>query len=179
MRHFTSRDPPNDGGYPADSDLHQMSDDGGPVGPDPARWADPVWRDNPGESGPTKEGRSALYVLANPSGWLYQHDLGGMFHNCSLRPGPAERRPGAQVLVFDTAALADRFLVRHALFGDEFRARPARTADRLGDTVCRVSVGADGGDSFSDLLTPAGAIGGETSRTMTPDGASPLMPRRP
>jgi len=38
-----------DGGYPADSDLHQMSDDGCPNSPDPARWADPDWRDNLGE----------------------------------------------------------------------------------------------------------------------------------
>lgn len=35
----------NDGGYPQDQQLHQMSDDGGPVGPDPARWADPVYRE--------------------------------------------------------------------------------------------------------------------------------------
>ena len=41
------RRPPTDGGYPADGDLQQMSDDGGPVGPDPARWADRVWRDEP------------------------------------------------------------------------------------------------------------------------------------
>lgn len=45
MRHPTTTGPPADGGYPADSDLHQMSDDGGPVGPDPARWVDPDWRD--------------------------------------------------------------------------------------------------------------------------------------
>lgn len=32
---------------PADQDLRQMSDDGGPAGPDPARWADPAWRDGP------------------------------------------------------------------------------------------------------------------------------------
>jgi hypothetical protein len=37
------------GGYPVDSDLHQMSDDGRPNSPDPARWADPDWRDNLGE----------------------------------------------------------------------------------------------------------------------------------
>lgn len=49
MRSFTTRGPPADGGYPLDSDLHQMSNDGGPVGPDPARWADPDWRDNLGE----------------------------------------------------------------------------------------------------------------------------------
>ncbi len=46
MRDSTPRDPPADGGYPLDSDLHQMSDDGGPVGPDPARWTDPGWRDS-------------------------------------------------------------------------------------------------------------------------------------
>src|SRR4051794_29847808 len=45
----TGPGPTADGGYPVDSDLHQMSDDGGPVGPDPARWADPDWRDNLGE----------------------------------------------------------------------------------------------------------------------------------
>jgi hypothetical protein len=158
MRHFTSRDPPGDGGYPSDSDLHQMSDDGGPVGPDPARWADPVWRDNPGECGPARQGPSALYVLANPTGWLYQYDLGGAFHNCSLRPGPADRRPGAHVLVFDTAVLADQFLVQHALFGDEFRTRPALATDRLGATICRVSLGADGSFSFAVLPTPAEAM---------------------
>jgi hypothetical protein len=49
MGSFTTRGPPADGGYPFDSDLHQMSDDGGPIGPDPARWADPDWRDNLGE----------------------------------------------------------------------------------------------------------------------------------
>lgn len=41
--------PPADGGYPVDSDLHQMSDDGCPLGPDPARWADIEWRDDPAE----------------------------------------------------------------------------------------------------------------------------------
>jgi len=55
MRHTltTSRGPPGtmagDGGYPVDSDLHQMSDEGCPHSPDPARWADPDWRDNLGE----------------------------------------------------------------------------------------------------------------------------------
>ena len=49
MRRLMTRDPPADGGYPLDSDLHQMTDDGGPHGPDPARWADPDWRDNLGE----------------------------------------------------------------------------------------------------------------------------------
>ena len=48
--HIT-RGPPADGGYPADNDLHQMSDDGGPVGPDPARWYDPEWRDDAEEDG--------------------------------------------------------------------------------------------------------------------------------
>ena len=41
----TAADPPTDGGYPADTDLHQMTDDGGPLTPDPARWDDPTWRD--------------------------------------------------------------------------------------------------------------------------------------
>ena len=49
MRRFTTRGPPADGGYPIDSDLHQMTDDGGMHFSDPARWADPDWRDNLGE----------------------------------------------------------------------------------------------------------------------------------
>jgi hypothetical protein len=49
MRRPITTNPPADGGYPVDSDLHQMSDDGGPVGPDPARWADADWGDIPGE----------------------------------------------------------------------------------------------------------------------------------
>jgi hypothetical protein len=48
-----------DGGYPIDSDLHNMTDDGCPLIPDPARWADADWRDNLGEldtfDGPTEE----------------------------------------------------------------------------------------------------------------------------
>ena len=48
-----------DGGYPLDSDLHNMTDDGCPLFPDPARWADTDWRDNLGEldtfDGPTEE----------------------------------------------------------------------------------------------------------------------------
>lgn len=36
-----------DGGYPADSDLHRMADDGGPLSSDPARWTDPAWCDTP------------------------------------------------------------------------------------------------------------------------------------
>src|SRR5438477_688737 len=49
MPRLMTPDPPADGGYPFDSDLHQMTDDGGPLAPDPARWADPDWRDNLGE----------------------------------------------------------------------------------------------------------------------------------
>jgi hypothetical protein len=49
MRHFVTRYPPADGGYPIDSDLHHMTDDGCPHNPEPARWADPDWRDNLGE----------------------------------------------------------------------------------------------------------------------------------
>jgi len=51
MPRLMTRDPTADGGYPFDSDLHQMTDDGGPPAPDPARWADPDWRDAPGERG--------------------------------------------------------------------------------------------------------------------------------
>jgi hypothetical protein len=101
-----------------------------------------------------------LYVLANPAGSLYLHDRGGVFHNCSLMSGPPDRRrTGALVLVFDTAALADRFLVRHALFGDEFRTRPARPADLLGGDVCRASWGSDGEYAYDVVPTPADAFG--------------------
>jgi hypothetical protein len=49
MRRVITRGPPADGGYPFDGDLHQMTDDGCPLVPDPARWADDDWRDNLGE----------------------------------------------------------------------------------------------------------------------------------
>jgi hypothetical protein len=49
MRRFMASDPPADGGFPFDCDLHQMTDDGCPLVPDPARWADEDWRDNLGE----------------------------------------------------------------------------------------------------------------------------------
>ena len=45
MPRLMTQHPPTDGGYPLDSDLHQMTDDGGPLVPDPARWADDDWRD--------------------------------------------------------------------------------------------------------------------------------------
>lgn len=49
MNIFINRSPPTDGGYAVDSDLHQMTDDGCPHGPNPTRWNDPEWRDNFGE----------------------------------------------------------------------------------------------------------------------------------
>lgn len=49
MSRLMNTRPTADGGYPLDRDLHQMSDDGGPVGSDPAQWDDPEWRDNLGE----------------------------------------------------------------------------------------------------------------------------------
>jgi hypothetical protein len=49
MPRLATTGPPPDGGYPLDQQLHEMSDDGGPVGPDPARWGDPVWQDHLGE----------------------------------------------------------------------------------------------------------------------------------
>ena len=56
MIEVINKGPPADGGYPADSDLHQMSDDGCPLSPDPARWADPEWRDDPAEGETPGEG---------------------------------------------------------------------------------------------------------------------------
>ena len=50
MRQLITHDRTADGGYPLDSELHQMTDDGCPLIPDPARWADADWRDNLGES---------------------------------------------------------------------------------------------------------------------------------
>jgi hypothetical protein len=41
--------PAADGGYPLDSDLHNMTDDGCPLTTDPARWTDDNRRDNFGE----------------------------------------------------------------------------------------------------------------------------------
>ena len=62
MRLLLIHDRAADGGYPVDSDLHQMTDDGCPLVPDPARWADAAWRDQPGELG-TFDGRPALADL--------------------------------------------------------------------------------------------------------------------
>jgi DNA-binding CsgD family transcriptional regulator len=56
--------PPPDGGFPGDSDLHRMSDDGGPVGPDPARWVDPVWGDAPLRPTPPRSGDARPGQLA-------------------------------------------------------------------------------------------------------------------
>ena len=58
-----TRPPPADGGYPVDADLHQMSDDGGPVGPAPARWSDPEWRDDADEDGDVLAHRVLLYLI--------------------------------------------------------------------------------------------------------------------
>lgn len=49
MERFITAGRSGDGGYPLDSDLNRMCDEGGPFSPDPARWADPDWRDNLGE----------------------------------------------------------------------------------------------------------------------------------
>jgi hypothetical protein len=49
MRHLMIHDERADGGYPFDSDLHNMTDDGCPLIPDPTRWTDPDWRDTLGE----------------------------------------------------------------------------------------------------------------------------------
>lgn len=46
-------EPTAGGGYPIDSDLHQMTDDGCPLTPNPARWSDPEWRDEPDASDET------------------------------------------------------------------------------------------------------------------------------
>lgn len=47
MRHPTTQPPPADGGYPADRDLQQMTDDGGL--PAPGRAGETGGRDNLGE----------------------------------------------------------------------------------------------------------------------------------
>jgi hypothetical protein len=49
MELFMTNHAKADGGYPLDSDLDQMTDDGCPLVPDPARWSDAAWRDNLGE----------------------------------------------------------------------------------------------------------------------------------
>jgi hypothetical protein len=49
MQHVLIQDPMADYGYPIDSDLHNMTDDGCPLFPDPARWADADSRGNLGE----------------------------------------------------------------------------------------------------------------------------------
>jgi hypothetical protein len=61
--------PVADGGYAHDSDLHQMSDDGCPLGPNPARWADPAWRDAPAADPPAREGASEPAAGPTYSRW--------------------------------------------------------------------------------------------------------------
>lgn len=70
MRQLMIRDRTADGGYPLDSDLHNMTDDGCPLVPDPARWADADWRDNLGELdsfGRPREGPNGRANLARQS----------------------------------------------------------------------------------------------------------------
>jgi len=67
MRRFMTRDPRAYGGYPLDSDLDQMTDDGCPLAPDPARWADPEWRDNP-EGSDTFDASSVVPATLPPAG---------------------------------------------------------------------------------------------------------------
>jgi hypothetical protein len=49
MRRIIIQEEILDSGYPLDSDLHNMTDDGCPLYPDPAWWVDTDWRDNLGE----------------------------------------------------------------------------------------------------------------------------------
>jgi hypothetical protein len=49
MQYVMTQDPMADNGYPIDSDLNTMTDDGCPLFPDPARRADADSRDNLGE----------------------------------------------------------------------------------------------------------------------------------
>ena len=65
------RGPPADGGYPVDSDLHQMTDDGCPLSPDPNRWADVDWRDLD-----TADGRDNLGELDTFDGDTNERDFG-------------------------------------------------------------------------------------------------------
>jgi hypothetical protein len=78
MTRLMTPKPPGDGGYPFDSDLHQMSDDGGPVGPDPARWADPVWRDSFGELDTFADDEPSGAAPASDSATSWTPITGGM-----------------------------------------------------------------------------------------------------
>lgn len=55
-----------DGGFAADSDLHQMTDDGCPLSPDPTRWVDADWRDSPETEGTARVNDSALRPSDSP-----------------------------------------------------------------------------------------------------------------
>ena len=46
MRQLMIKDGTADGSYPLDSDLHNMTDDGCPLTPDPMRWSDWDYRDS-------------------------------------------------------------------------------------------------------------------------------------
>jgi hypothetical protein len=65
MRQLMIQDRKADGGYPLDSDLHNMTDDGCPLYPDPSRWVDADGRDNLGERDTFGEPPESLAVPAD------------------------------------------------------------------------------------------------------------------
>jgi hypothetical protein len=67
MQRLIIQDWTADGGYPLDSDLHNMTDDGCPLFPDPARWADADSRDNLGELDTVDDPPGELAGQASPS----------------------------------------------------------------------------------------------------------------
>ena len=72
MRQLMIQDGTIDGGYPLDSDLHSMADDGCPLTPDPMRWSDRDYRDSAEESSPDPAwvplmGAARLYVRRSRS----------------------------------------------------------------------------------------------------------------
>lgn len=71
MTRLMTPKPPGDGGYPVDSDLDRMTNDGGPLDPDPSRWADLDWRDNFGEMDTFAEDEPSGAVPASDpaAGW--------------------------------------------------------------------------------------------------------------
>ena len=73
----TCEEPTADGGYPVDGDLHQMTDYGCPLTPNPARWIDPEWRDEPDASDdpavpvPQAVSTEAVPVLGGSTRWWH------------------------------------------------------------------------------------------------------------
>ena len=110
-----------------------------------------------------------LYTLATDSGGLYyyrpgdtpgSHSVGKTGHDWAAGGAVGLRPAGSYVIVFERPADAYRVGSHWARPGEGVEPRPARAADRLGDTVCfaRHDGGGPGDIVFTLRPTPPDAL---------------------